>query len=184
MIKLLDLCCKAGGCSEGYRRAAADMGKEIEITGIDNQLQPNYPFNFIQADAVDFLKNNYQNYTHIHASPPCQKYSNSTIKMRKLGKVYPDNLNAIRDFMYSIPLPGIIENVPGSPLRKDIILRGDMFGLKVLKKRHFEVINFFMMRPGIPKKIGSVKAGDFAQVLGNGQLKVTGGGSLKLKEIQ
>ena len=77
-IKLLDLCAKAGGCSVGYFQSAQDLGFEIEITGIDIEPQPNYPYNFIQTDAVAYLKKNYKKYTHIHASPPCQKYSNST----------------------------------------------------------------------------------------------------------
>ena len=74
-IKLLDLCCKAGGAAMGYKQAADDLGIKITITGIDIEPQPNYPFNFIQADAVEYLRNNWQNYTHVHASPPCQAYS-------------------------------------------------------------------------------------------------------------
>ena len=37
------------------------------------------------------------------------------------------------------------------------------------------------MNPVIPDKIGSVKAGDYAQVLGKGQLKVTGGEKFKIE---
>ena len=39
-IKLLDLCCKAGGGSMGYFQAAKDMGLNIEITGVDIEPQP------------------------------------------------------------------------------------------------------------------------------------------------
>lgn len=180
-LKLLDLCCKAGGCSMGYFQAAKDLGIELEITGIDIEPQPNYPFIFIQADAVEFLRANYMDYSHFHASPPCQPYSVSTIKFRNEGKIYRDNLLDLRIEMEKTGLPGIIENVMPAPIPGDIVLRGDMFGLKVLKKRKFQLINWFCMAPGIPEKIGSVKAGDYAQVLGNGQLKVTGGGKFKVE---
>ena len=39
----------------------------------------------------------------------------------------------------------VIENVPQAPIRPDIILCGNMFGLHVLRKRIFE-LNFFMLQ--------------------------------------
>lgn len=180
MIKLLDLCCKAGGCSMGYYQAAQDLGIDIEITGVDIEAQPNYPFNFVQADAEQYFINNWQKFTHVHASPPCQEYSVSTIQMRKNGKIYRDNLFPLQNVIAKSGLPGVIENVPTAPIRPDVVLRGDMFGLKVLRKRHFELINWFMMTSPMPRQIGSVKEGDYAQVLGKGQLKVTGGKPFKV----
>jgi DNA (cytosine-5)-methyltransferase 1 len=165
MIKLLDLCCKAGGCSMGYFQAAQDLGIDIEITGVDIEAQPNYPFKFVQADAEQYFIENWENFTHVHASPPCQEYSVSTVAMRKAGKKYKDNLDGLSRLMYQSGLPGVIENVPTAPIRPDIILRGDMFGLKVLRKRHFELVNWFMMQATIPRQVGSVKEGDYAQVL-------------------
>lgn len=179
-VRLLDLCCKAGGCSMGYYQAAKDLGIEIEITGVDIEPQPNYPFNFIQADAVEYLKANWQNYTHLHASPPCQEYSVSTTQFRQDGKKYRDNLQELRIEMKKTGLPGVVENVMPAPIPGDIVLRGDMFGLKVLRKRKFELINWFAMAPTIGQKIGSVKNGDYAQVLGKGQLQVTGGKKFKV----
>ncbi len=172
MIKLLDLCCKAGGCSVGYYRAAKKLNLDIEIVGVDIAPQPNYPFKFIQADAETYLKQNHQHFTHFHASPPCQKYSNSTATARKNGKVYNDNLEPLTKLFYSLNKPGVIENVMASPVRRDILLRGDMFGLKVIRKRKFELVNWFMLRPGLATLIGQVKLGDFAQVFGNGQKKL------------
>jgi DNA (cytosine-5)-methyltransferase 1 len=171
-IRLLDLCCKAGGASKGYHLGANDLGLEIEIVGIDIEMQPNYPFTFIQADAVNYLTKYHHRFTHIHASPPCQQYTNSTAQRRMQGKVYPDNLAEIKALMIQIGKPGVIENVPQAPIAKDLVLRGDMFGLKVLRKRHFELINWFMMKPGLPTKRGTVKAGDYVSVFGNSNLQV------------
>jgi DNA (cytosine-5)-methyltransferase 1 len=170
-IKLLDLCCKAGGCSMGYFLAAQDLGLDIEITGVDIEPQPNYSFNFIQADAVEYLKKHWQEYTHIHASPPCQPYTRSTAQFRKKGKIYNDILQEIRVLIIKTGLPGIIENVPQAPIRGDIILRGDLFGLKVIRKRHFELINWFALNPFLGKINGTVRNGDFVSVYGKEGLK-------------
>lgn len=180
MIKLLDLCCKAGGCSVGYYQAAQKLGLQIQITGVDKEPQPNYPFNFIQDDALNYLQNNHQYFTHVHASPPCQHYSQSTAVAKKQGKKYNDVLlPSLQQLMYSINKPGVIENVLAAPLRNDLRLYGYMFGLKVVRGRKFELVNWFCMQPGKPNKMGSVKNGDFAQCVGNGQKKVTNGKPFK-----
>lgn len=167
-IKLLDLCCKAGGCSMGYFQAAQDLGLRIKITGVDIEDQKNYPFKFIKTDALAYLQNNWQKYTHIHCSPPCQMYSASTKQFRNRGKEYADILIPIREIMEKIPLPCVIENVPNAPIRPDVVLKGHIFGLKVLRKRHFELHNWFMMSPVIGRHTGSVKEGDFVSVFGKG----------------
>ena len=176
-IQLLDLCCKAGGCSVGYYRIAKQLGYDIEITGVDIEPQPNYPFNFIQGCALKYLKKNYKKYTHIHASPPCQLYSNSTAvnKVKNPEKEYSDILIPITEFLRQIKIPNVIENVLQAPIRKDIVLNGDMFKLKVIRSRKFETNNFFMMQPLKPKRLGTVKNGDYAMCVGNGQLKVKNG---------
>lgn len=181
-IKLLDLCCKAGGCSVGYFQASEDLDFDIEITGVDIAPQVNYPYNFIQTDAVAYLKKNYKKFTHIHASPPCQKYSNSTAvaKAANPDREYSAICEEIRDFLRTIDKPSVIENVLQAPINRDIVLNGDMFSLKVLRSRKFECNNFFMMQPLKPKRLGTVKNGDYAMCVGNGQLKVKGGMPFKV----
>jgi DNA (cytosine-5)-methyltransferase 1 len=129
-IKLLDLCCGAGDCSVGYKQAAEELGIDIEIVGVDLVEQPNYPFKFIRGDALEFLITDGGAFSHIHASPPCQEYSAMSNCSKGNGKIYKSNLPEIKNAMYAIDgVPGVIENVPVSPLRKDIQLSGNMFGL-------------------------------------------------------
>jgi DNA (cytosine-5)-methyltransferase 1 len=69
--KLLDLYCKAGGASMGYHLAGFD------VIGIDNKKQKRYPFTFIQADALEVLKDiDYlKTFDVLAGSPPCQTHS-------------------------------------------------------------------------------------------------------------
>ena len=71
--KLLDLFCCAGGASMGYHLAGFD------VVGVDIVEQPEYPFEFIQAEAIEYCKNHSHKFDAITASPPCQhftKYNN------------------------------------------------------------------------------------------------------------
>jgi len=76
-MKLLDLFCGAGGAAVGYHRAGFD-----EIVGVDIRPQKNYPFAFVQADALEYLAEHAHEFDAIHASPPCQAYSHSRRRRR------------------------------------------------------------------------------------------------------
>jgi DNA (cytosine-5)-methyltransferase 1 len=130
-MRLLDLFCGAGGASVGYHRAG------FEVVGVDIDPQPNYPFRFIQADALDVLERwATGNCDVIHASPPCQAHSDL---QKQSKRQYPDLIAPTRAWLRAIGLPYVIENVEGAPLIDPITLCGTMFpGLRVLRHRLFE----------------------------------------------
>ncbi len=136
--------CSAGGCSEGYARAAEELGHTIEITGVDIKPQPNYPFMFVLGDAITFAKQTAGYFTHYHASPPCQEHS----RTKSLhDAIYPDLLSPTRDALRQTGKPFIIENVMGAKMDNAIILDGPMFGLPIIRKRKFES-NRLILQPG------------------------------------
>jgi DNA (cytosine-5)-methyltransferase 1 len=133
-MKLLDLFCGAGGAAWGYHLAGFD-----EITGVDIKPQPRYPFEFIQADALEYLAEHGQEFDMIHASPPCQRFSNATPNSHKEG--HPDLIKPVRKLLRRIGKPYVIENVTGARrhLKTPVMLCGSMFGLNVYRHRWFEI---------------------------------------------
>src|SRR5512139_966135 len=108
MIKprLLDLFCGAGGAAMGYHRAG------FEVVGVDIKPQPNYPFEFEQMDALEYVRwwqaspfpNVY--FDAIHASPPCQAYSAA----RNIWghDHHPDLIAPTRELLIATGLPYVI----------------------------------------------------------------------------
>lgn len=137
--RLLDLFCKAGGSALGYYEAG------FEVVGVDIEHQPNYPFVFHQADALTFPLDSFD---VIHASPPCQGYSDLR---HRSGKSYPKLIEPVRDRLIASGLPYVIENVEGAPLLRPVVLCGTMFStLRVLRHRLFES-NVMLSQPGHPR---------------------------------
>jgi DNA (cytosine-5)-methyltransferase 1 len=139
-FRLLDLFCCAGGAGVGYSRAG------FEVVGIDIRPQPNYPLPFIQTDALNLDPKFIATFDAIHASPPCQSYSDLA-KRNGNADEWPRLVEPVRDVLVKSGLPYVIENVEGAPLKNPIMLCGTMFrGLRVLRHRLFET-NFPILTP-------------------------------------
>jgi DNA (cytosine-5)-methyltransferase 1 len=137
--RLLDLFAGAGGCSAGYHRAG------FEVVGVDINPQPNFPFEFVQADALEFQLGEFD---AVHASPPCQFASDLR---HRTGKDYPDLVTPTRIVLKASGLPYVIENVSARVLENPVMLCGSMFGLgangrQLRRHRYFEC-NFPVMVP-------------------------------------
>ncbi len=150
--RLLDLFCGAGGAAVGYSRAG------FEVVGVDIAPQKNYPFAFIQADAMTFPL---EGYDAIHASPPCQGYS----IMRNLpwlrDREYPLLIEPTRERLIASGLPWVIENVMGAQRKAQMHagwLCGQMFGIPVLRHRLFQT-SFYWLQPAHMPHWGTVRNG-------------------------
>jgi DNA (cytosine-5)-methyltransferase 1 len=132
-LNALDLCCCAGGAGKGY----ADAG--YNVTGVDNEPQPNYPFTFVQADAIDYVREHGHEYDLIHASPPCQ--GESVLNAYNQIRTYPDLIGPVQDALRTTGKPYIIENVEGArrKLVDPVRLCGPTFQLLMYRHRLFEV---------------------------------------------
>jgi DNA (cytosine-5)-methyltransferase 1 len=132
--RLLDLFCCAGGMSMGFHRAGFD------VTGIDREPQPRYPFAFVRADALEYASRHGKEYDAIHASPPCQHFSYATA-WRGDRKSHPDLLAPTRAVLDSCGRPYVIENVEAAARKmlSPLILCGSMFGLSIRRHRCFEL---------------------------------------------
>ena len=118
--RLLDLYSCEGGAAMGYRRAG------FEVVGVDINPQPRYPFEFHQADALEYLAEHHVEFDAVHASPPCHDWSSlkSLSGLDKTGQLLP----ATRAALIDVGLPYVIENVIGAPMVNPIILCGSEFG--------------------------------------------------------
>ncbi len=134
--RLLDLFCGAGGAAMGYHRAGFD------IVGIDIAPQPHYPFEFVQADALDYLAEHWRRFDAAHASPPCQGYLNLGAVNRALGRDYdhPQLIADTRRLLIATGLPYVIENVQDArrALRHPVRVCGTGLGLPIRRHRMFE----------------------------------------------
>jgi DNA (cytosine-5)-methyltransferase 1 len=133
-VKLLDLFCCAGGAAMGYYRAGF-----TEIVGVDIAPQPRYPFEFVRGDALEYLTQHGHEFDAIHASPPCQAYSEAT-PMQHRGN-HPDLIEPTRKALQTTGKPYVIENVENARhlLINPVKLCGSMFGLYFWRHRYFEI---------------------------------------------
>ncbi len=149
----------------GYHRAGFD------VYCVDIDPQPNNPFPFHQGNALEVMTrlveggqwNFHSNYDDqelgtvqhweylslsdfaaIHASPPCQGYTN--LNNHDKSK-WPLLIQPVRELLEQAGLPFVIENVQGAPIRRDLTLCGEMFGLGVIRHRYFELGGWSMEPP-------------------------------------
>jgi hypothetical protein len=123
--KVADLFCGVGGASSGLHRAG------LQVVGFDIEPQPNYPFRFVQQDAMTV---DLSEFDAVWASPPCQKYSVMTRSQERHRDLYAPTRKKLIDS----GKPYIIENVVGAPYQSGIVLCGSMFDLPVRRHRNFE----------------------------------------------
>lgn len=126
----------------GYHRAG------FEVVGVDIEPQPNYPFEFHRADALDVLEGLVTTesilgrFDVIHASPPCQAYLNLGAVNRALGRSYDhaDLIGTTREWLQALGVLYVIENVPDArpKLIDPVRVCGTSFGLPLRRHRLFE----------------------------------------------
>ena len=139
---LLDLFSGAGGAAVGYHRAGFD------VVGVDIRPQPRYPFRHIVADAMTFPLDGFD---AIHASPPCQDWSQLHRNYGAPKHGTADLLLATLERLHAQPAPWVVENVMGAPLPSSFVLCGASFGLgasglDLNRHRQFET-SFPMLAP-------------------------------------
>jgi len=145
---MLDLFSGAGGAARGYQLAG------FHVTGVDNRPMPRYAGNvFIQADAIAVLENQefLRRFDAIHASPPCQRYSQIP-QCRKTQESWSNLIGPVRELLVGAGKPWVIENVGGAPLMMPAMLCGSMFGLKTYRHRFFESSTLFFTPEHSPHK--------------------------------
>jgi DNA (cytosine-5)-methyltransferase 1 len=148
-MRALDLCCGAGGASEGLARAG------FSVVGVDLKRQPRYRHTFMQTDARQALRQlNPKAFDLVHASPPCERYT--------------DLINELRELLLWWGVPFVIENVDlARPVLRDpIMLCGTMFGLGVFRHRWFEVNGFAVAPPEHREHDGKIGDGKYVTVTG------------------
>lgn len=154
----LELFCGAGGSAAGYNRAGFD------IVGVDLHPQPRFPFEFIQADAIEWLGGLIEtqqafisggrwralgDFASIGASPPCQAHTTMSNRWRGAGGKADQHVNLIpetRELLQATGLPYVIENVPGARafMRSPIVLNGWTMGLPRLDRPRLFETNWWM----------------------------------------
>lgn len=148
---LLDLYCGAGGAAFGYVQAGFD------VIGVDIVPQPHYPFEFVCADALEYLESRSSyiadEFVAVHASPPCQAHSILGSIWRSdnsygYDERHDDLIGKTRDLIIATGLPYVIENVTGAAdqMKSPAMLCGTMFGLRLFRHRLFET-SFLLFTP-------------------------------------
>lgn len=172
-IRVLDLYAGVGGAGKGYSMWA-------DVVSVDIAPQPDNPFEFHRSDAIEYLEHTGgEGFDLIHASSPCQfdaaitKGTNKRLRHR-----YPDLYSRTKAALEATGKPYVIETPAARP---DVVLCGEMFGLKVIRHRNFELGGWKAEQPQHIKHRGRVAGmrhgewftGPYFAVYGNGGGKGT-----------
>lgn len=141
-MRVLDLFCGAGLAADGY-------AQRHEVVGVDIHPQPDYPYEFIQADAMTYPL---RGFDLIHASPPCQLFTRAKhlrdaqgSQSKELVDLLTPTIKRLWAFAERENVPVVIENVEAArslmlpPGRGGSLIRmcGSAFGLEVQRHRMF-----------------------------------------------
>jgi DNA (cytosine-5)-methyltransferase 1 len=159
MILALDLFCGAGGATKGLQRAG------FHVTGVDIKSQSRYCGDvFVQADALE-PPFDLRSFDFVWASPPCQRFTDGAAAKMAKGCIYQDLIEPTHRLLANHHNT-VIENIMKAPIRPDLLLHGHMFGLRVIRRRKFELsFGGLNLTPSLPK--GLLREG-FTCVVGHG----------------
>lgn len=172
--RILDAFCGAGGATKGLQDAG------FYVLGVDIKPQPDYCGDeFVQMDAIKFIRKYRRRFDAVWASPPCQAHSVLTLGNRGKGLFdnHQDLIPPTRAALVRTGKPWVIENVMGAPMRQDLMLCGLMFDLMLFRHRKFEVSGFSVDQPKhIPHgdlrvqgyRHGAFREGEIMGVYGSG----------------
>ena len=164
---LLDLFCGAGGAAAGYEAAGF-----TRIVGVDNKPQPHYPYEFVLADALEYLAEYGHLYAAFHASPPCQGYSIMHNLPWLRDREYPLLIKPVVEMLNGLGKPYVVENVMGARKGSKTLekrgladhgleaawLCGMMFGRPFYRHRLFAT-NWMWLAPTHPVHIARIRPG-------------------------
>jgi DNA (cytosine-5)-methyltransferase 1 len=167
-MRLLDLFCGAGGAAVGYHRAGFDVvGVDIapqphypfEFHQADAMTFPLDGYDAVHvvggqdapligrrdtkssreiSEIFELQRAAFGQFDAIHASPPCQQFSQMSKCRPGLAATYPDLINPTRQRLRSAGIPYVIENVVGAPLVNPIMICGTGLGMTLQRHRLFE----------------------------------------------
>jgi DNA (cytosine-5)-methyltransferase 1 len=97
---------------------------------------------------LEYVATHGREFDVIHASPPCQRFSEATPMSHRNG--HPDLIAPTRTALERTGKPYIIENVENA--RRELVnpvkICGSMLGLPVWRHRYFEIFPFWFLSPG------------------------------------
>lgn len=106
-MRLLDLFCGEGGAGWGYHLA----GFDVFGVDLDPRRLAEYPFESVQADAIEYALDHGHEFDAIHASPTCTGYSRGTAAIPDRFERYDRLIAATREALQEVGKPYVIENV-------------------------------------------------------------------------